>query len=161
MGKLALLVYLWYSKLMKTEKEKLQMAEYRKRPEIILRHRIYMRGYVARRGEEYRKEKNEYLRRHHLETRDKKLARGRELYWKARVNLLGIFGGKCKRCGFSDIRALQIDHIRGGGTKERKSGGRNGKNLYYKLMKEISLVPEDTLKKYQLLCANCNYIKRV
>ena len=28
--------------------------------------------------------------------------------------------GKCMICGFTDPRALQIDHVNGGGAKERK-----------------------------------------
>mgnify|MGYP001561252533 CR=1 FL=1 len=61
-------------------------------------------------------------------------------------------GGKCKHCGFSDIRALQIDHKNGRGGKER----RNHTNLvgYRRFVLE-------NIEKYQLLCANCNWIKRV
>lgn len=29
-------------------------------------------------------------------------------------------GGSCVKCSFLDSRALQIDHINGGGTQERK-----------------------------------------
>ncbi len=51
------------------------------------------------------------------------------------------------------IRALQFDHINGGGHRERKN-----------LTKQVSkVVMESFLKnenKYQLLCANCNWIKK-
>jgi len=60
------------------------------------------------------------------------------------------FGG-CK-----DIRCLQIDHIDGGGTKERKTV--RSYSFYSKLLK----LPSKELKsKYKLLCANCNCIKRI
>ena len=137
------------------------MAEYRKRPEVILRHRTYMRGYVAKRGEAYRVERNKYFMERHLLVREEKLTRNRERYWKARADLLAVFGGKCKKCGFSDVRALQIDHINGGGTKERKAGGRNGMNLYSKLVREFASNTGETEGKYQILCANCNIIKNV
>jgi len=34
---------------------------------------------------------------------------------------LETLGGKCIKCGFSDSRALQVDHINGGGKKEFKN----------------------------------------
>jgi hypothetical protein len=60
-------------------------------------------------------------------------------------------GGKCVKCGFSDVRALQIDHVNGGGGKEIRSIG---------VKKMYSLAIRDSEHKYQLLCANCNWIKR-
>ena len=71
----------------------------------------------------------------------------------ARVEAINILGGRCKRCGFDDIRALQIDHINGGGSKEIKEIG--GYKIYLKI---ISTKNKD--KDYQVLCANCNWIKR-
>jgi hypothetical protein len=77
--------------------------------------------------------------------------------WRAKV--LAHLGGKCVRCGFTDPRALQIDHVRGDGWQEprvgtqRRKGG--GGAPYYRR------VVADTTGRYQLLCANCNWIKRV
>jgi hypothetical protein len=59
-----------------------------------------------------------------------------------------MLGGKCVHCGFSDWRALQIDHIHHVGKNREKQNVINNKIL----MGET----ED----YQLLCANCNWIKR-
>jgi len=57
-------------------------------------------------------------------------------------------------CGFTDIRALQIDHINGGGTKEFKQ--KNSGGIY----KHILGLPLDKVHvNYQILCANCNRIK--
>ena len=65
-------------------------------------------------------------------------------------------GNKCAHCGFSDPRALQIDHVNGGGRQDL--GGRSRNNpTYYKQVIESAKRRE---KKYQLLCANCNWIKR-
>lgn len=69
-----------------------------------------------------------------------------------RAKVFDVLGSKCVHCGFSDRRALQIDHINGGGNLERKSLGD------YQLMKRISLGMTDG---YQTLCANCNCIKRI
>lgn len=67
-----------------------------------------------------------------------------------------MMGNKCKKCGYSDKRALQIDHKFGGGRKERKNSGHSMK-YYRKVLKKI----KEGSKEYQLLCANCNVIKRV
>jgi Zn-finger protein len=70
-----------------------------------------------------------------------------------RQKMITILGGKCVKCGFADIRALQIDHVNGGGCKEFKEDGFVRTNYHNKVM-------EDKSGSYQLLCANCNWIKR-
>lgn len=69
-----------------------------------------------------------------------------------------VFGDYCARCGFQDIRALQLDHIHGGGTKERNGNKKIDKALSY--YKWIIKNPELAKLKFQVLCANCNWIKR-
>lgn len=75
---------------------------------------------------------------------------------RERITVINSFGGKCVHCGFSDMRALQIDHINGGGCKEKR-GWKSSDKLYYTYLLESFLNGEN---KYQLLCANCNWIKR-
>ena len=70
---------------------------------------------------------------------------------KLRLKAIEVLGGKCVKCGFSDIRALQIDHIHGGGSQEVKRLGT------VSMLKKVINEPSG----YQLLCANCNWIKRV
>jgi len=72
---------------------------------------------------------------------------------KDKLALISFYGGKCVHCGFNDPRALQIDHINGGGRKELQSIPRQ---TYYSLDYHKA-----NKKKYQLLCANCNQIKRM
>jgi len=75
---------------------------------------------------------------------------------RVRKSVIGKLGGKCVRCGFDDIRALEIDHIHGGGLAELRSLG-SGDRLKFKL----DLLPlKELLEKYQCLCSNCNSIKR-
>ena len=64
-------------------------------------------------------------------------------------------GVKCKRCGFSDLRALTIDHIDGNGNQHRKSIGRNSGCTFYRWLKQQAY-PEG----FQVLCMNCQFIKR-
>lgn len=69
--------------------------------------------------------------------------------WRNAV--LEVLGNKCKMCGFTDKRALQIDHVHGGGSAETRIFG-TGVDYYRQMFQHI----ED----YQILCANCNWIKR-
>ena len=57
---------------------------------------------------------------------------------------------KCRRCGFSDIRALSIDHINGGGVKHIRVIG----NFY------SWLINNNFPPGFQVLCMNCQWIKR-
>ncbi len=83
-------------------------------------------------------------------------AHNRVVYSKLRLALLGALGSVCCRCSFSDSRALQVDHVNGGGFKEiRKSGYSSIGYVKMVLAKVLSGSSE-----YQLLCANCNQIKK-
>lgn len=80
------------------------------------------------------------------------------LVTKHKTNLLkeqiyDKLGHICCKCRYSDKRALQIDHVNGGGNKEHKEIG----NLRTFLKKVLA----DTQGAYQILCANCNWIKRM
>jgi len=83
------------------------------------------------------------------------------LYYKAymrdiRIKALRVTanGGPvcCMRCGFSDMRALQFDHIDSDGSKHRKI--KHAICLYLDIVRKRNSVP------VQILCANCNWIKR-
>lgn len=76
----------------------------------------------------------------------------REIREKQRRGLIDQFGGKCVRCGFTDWRALQFDHVNNDGAVDRRAGGHNQRVLK-KLLTENP-------GRFQLLCANCNNIKR-
>lgn len=71
-------------------------------------------------------------------------------YRALRNEVILHLGRICQRCGFSDPRALQIDHINGGGNRELSTTPTT------KYMKKIMV----DATGYQLLCANCNWIKR-
>lgn len=79
------------------------------------------------------------------------------VYQKARLNAIrekvyNKLGHACCRCGFEDKRALQIDHVNGGGNKEHREI-RNNESFLNKVLADVS-------GEYQILCANCNWIKR-
>lgn len=62
----------------------------------------------------------------------------------------------CVRCGFNDIRALQIDHKNGRGHNDRKTFKHAGASLYRFYLNN----PELAKQTLQVLCANCNWIKK-
>ena len=78
-----------------------------------------------------------------------KWQRGRRA--RLRSEMLEAYGSKCECCGEAERMFLQLDHIDGGGTKERKEF-RNVEYLMLDLKKRGW--PKE---KYRLLCANCNF----
>lgn len=63
-------------------------------------------------------------------------------------------GGRCLGCGWTDERALQVDHVHGGGARRHD---RNDGAAFYRRVIDSLARGEG---KYQLLCSNCNWIKR-
>lgn len=77
---------------------------------------------------------------------------------EAKKALFNLLGNKCVRCGFEDSRILQVDHIRGDGFLDRpkKATRRRGAGNHAKMLRDPSL-----FESYQLLCPNCNWLKRI
>lgn len=87
--------------------------------------------------EEQKQRKRAAVRRFYWKHRDEESIRIRETGVKLKAEVLTYYGnGKaaCVKCGFSDIRALCLDHINGGGTKESRKGGT--RELYRRLRRE-------------------------
>lgn len=108
---------------------------------------------VAKNGKRYKTDEN-YRKRNITYTREWQRGLLAKIFKK--------YGDRCNSpyCGWinidgskgcTDIRCLQIDHVNGGGVKEVKA-------LSYTVRLKMYL--EDITGKYQLLCANCNWIKR-
>ena len=79
----------------------------------------------------------------------------RDKNYNLKMLVFDRLGNRCIKCGFKDYRAFQIDHIKGGGRKELEKIGR-WKYYQYLLNLDIKTLKEN----YQLLCANCNQIKK-
>jgi hypothetical protein len=69
---------------------------------------------------------------------------------RLREAVLVAYGECCLHCGIDDRRVLQLDHVNGGGAAERRRLSRQ--SIYRRALR----LPDE----YQLLCANCNWIKR-
>lgn len=99
----------------------------------------------------------EIHRKHYLKRREKAIETSKKVYVTDRDRIFEILGKKCVRCGFDDRRALQIDHVGGGGNIERRYLTSRGSNYLKFVLEDIT---ENQDKNYQILCANCNWIKR-
>ncbi len=113
--------------------------------------------------EYYKKNKQKLIEQQRVRFQTDPNAKARKNYMDrkrdadAKKIIYDVLGGaKCVHCGYDkDIRALQLDHINGGGSKDRKSNRSTSKIL------RIHRDNLDSLKdKYQVLCANCNFIKK-
>ncbi len=94
------------------------------------------------------KRTKEYYKKNSLERKKRRI----EIYDSYRDEFFRELGGaKCISCGFSDQRALQIDHVNGFPGKSRIDRSNS-----LKLLQDI----HDNPGKYQVLCANCNWIKK-
>lgn len=58
------------------------------------------------------------------------------------------------RCGFSDERVLEIDHVNGDGYLDKT---RSTHGIYMNVIRDI----QNGTRRFQLLCANCHKIKTV
>ena len=134
------------------EYKRLYGKEYAKDPKRIMlvnspEYKNYMKKYSReyRSNEEYKKRKN------------KKTRESRALL---RLEILNHYSNEaliCARCGFGDVRALDLDHMDNNGCDHRKAIGRRGAtyDIYSQLKREG--FPEG----YQVLCRNCNWIKEL
>lgn len=139
----------WYIKNRENVKEKVRLYEIINREKVNTRKRNYHR--LSKRKiwvkEYYELNKDKILKQQQKHSKENRVI------WRKKIfNLLG--GEMCKKCGFDDYRALQIDHVNGGGLKAYKNDHRLRKPMYY------FRVIEKDINSYQVLCANCNWIKR-
>jgi hypothetical protein len=134
------------------EKRKIYDRRYREkhRDEVNARIRNYRAANPTKRARQCRYDKNGEVRRCVIEGYRQK---NREDRARRRRALLLLLGNVCVKCGFADPRALCIDHVNGGGCAERKS--------FSNLQKYYQSILDRNGIGYQLLCCNCNAIKRI
>ena len=110
-----------------------------------------LRKYNREKYREYTKEQKARWSKNYREKNKEKIKeQSKERNKGLRIKVIHGYGGKCVHCGFSDWRALCIDHINGGGRLDREK-----KQLYTWL--RDNNYPDG----YQILCANCNLIKAI
>ena len=97
----------------------------------------------------------QYFQNHREELLKENRARGRLWREQRRRRILDRFGGKCAwpGCEWTDVRALQIDHINGGGHRQRQQMGSDSVRYFQYV--------EEHPQEFQILCANHNWIKHM
>ena len=109
------------------------------------------------------KEREKELRKiNYPKNREKQLESAKKWHKRMRHELLMHYSNGslvCAKCGFDDVRALDIDHINGGGCKERKKTMDRWRRTEYTgyIYRLRTKKPEG----YQVLCRNCNWIKHL
>ncbi len=81
----------------------------------------------------------------------------REKHLKLKIEVLTFYGNDklaCVVCGENRLACLSIDHIDGGGNKQRK-GSLHSPTGFYRWLKR-----NEYPNGYQTLCMNCQFVKR-
>jgi hypothetical protein len=71
-------------------------------------------------------------------------------FWSRKINLLSLLGNKCKKCGITDKRVLDIHHI----DSSRKIKPLNRCYTWLRRLKDW----KENEGNLELLCANCHRI---
>ena len=135
------------------ESHKEKLAADRKQYNLLHKEEI-----ARAKAEHYKLHRDEILARRRLYRQTNRALireRSKAEHHKLKLEVLAQYGnGKiaCVRCGFSDPRALSIDHVNGGGTAHRR---RLGSHTYLWLRQ--NRYPDG----FQTLCLNCQFIKKI
>lgn len=85
----------------------------------------------------------------------KNKGRHKEYRNKKRIEAIEKLGGKCVYCGCNEYKALEINHIKGGGSKEHNDGRKIVLDIIYERI---------DIKEVELTCRVCNnwhYLKKI
>jgi hypothetical protein len=72
-------------------------------------------------------------------------------YQSRRKRVIDMLGGVCAHCGLLNTNILHVDHKNGGGTIARTKSSR---------IVFDDILTRGLIEQYQLLCPNCNWVKR-
>ena len=137
------------------QKQRAYMASYRERNRERLREynrRWAANAYHLKKTEPGFMDRVRNNRKLYKERHPERLRAGtRAWYQRLKDQVFDLYGRRCAVCGFSDERALELDHVNGGGSDERRHIG---------TIKIFQMaIASYEAGKYQILCANCNRIK--
>jgi len=114
------------------------------------------RKYYSGNSEEEKRYSRDYYAKNREDILEKqKVNQNRKEYFKKyyrelKKRIVAAYGGKCVCCSEAHFEFLTIDHIKGGGRKDRSK--HTGAGFYAWLEKRG--FPQ---KEYRLLCMNCNF----
>jgi hypothetical protein len=107
-------------------------------------------------------EKKEYVKIYNHNNIHRRItwSKNRRIILKKEIH--SLLGNRCIVCGYTGL-ALQIDHVNGHGTEERKSIGNGTKQCNLAYLNYVLKKIKNGSRGYQLLCANHNiekYLKK-
>jgi hypothetical protein len=114
------------------------------------------RAYFKRRYQRNREKCNAATRKSYQKHKEERRAKARQQRLEIKQEVLTHYGNgrlACVRCGFNDIRALSVDHIKGGGKQAERV---RGATSIYSWLKRRGLSTG-----LQTLCMNCQFIKKL
>jgi len=136
------------------ESHKEHLIEYKKLWNAA--HPNYQKEHYAKNKEREKKASSDWQKKNLKEIEAKHV----KYHLNKRSEAIELLGGKCNNPYnlehgdfLYDIRCLQIDHIHGGGSKHCK------KRQAYGIALDV-IKDQNRKETYQVLCANCNWIKR-
>lgn len=109
--------------------------------------------YYQKNKERLRQYKAENMRKYRAARPKHYAEQSRRAKQRLREKIFSVFGCVCVQCGFSDKRALTIDHILNNGSKERAEIGERGVWL--------RAINPQYQHEYRILCMNCQFITRI
>jgi hypothetical protein len=112
----------------------------------------YNRDYYEKNRDKILAKKREWMREYRKRCPERSREVSRTAKQKLRDTIHMMYGDKCVICGFTDKRALTLDHINGDGNIERRK------------LSERGVYRDATMNyqpgKYRILCMNCQFITR-
>ncbi len=149
-------------------RDKIRLYEQKNKYKIRIRRKVWHdknREYIKEKGKAWRRKNADrhriYNRDYYWNHKDYRVKVGLQSkirHSKLKLEILSHYSSDnlvCQHCGFSDIRALSIDHINGKGNIHRKRIGAVGGNIFYHWLKKNNFP-----SGYQVLCMNCQWKKR-
>lgn len=134
---------LYYCRKCVSGSNKKYRADIQSDPELKAKYNEYRRLFYNNRAEyERARSRAKYYgnREHYLATHASRTS-------KRRRDVLEHYGGKCACCGELSFEFLSIDHINGGGNKQKREMGRH---------KMWNWLHKDRPEGFRVLCHNCN-----
>jgi hypothetical protein len=133
-----------WKKWIQNNKERHKLSKERWRIE----HRVYLNAWHKKWREKNKDRLREIEKRRYKKHRVKRCEAARNRARDRRSLIIKTYGNQCVCCGEKRMEFLSIDHVNGGGRKERKN---RGIHSFYK-----SIIDRNFPSEYRILCHNCN-----
>lgn len=132
-------------------KHKQYCSEYCYQRNYYLNHKDKYVKYAKKHYLKHKEKYNKQSREWHQKNKTRMNEFGRKHRRKRKVEILEHYGGvQCFICGVDDIEVLTLDHVAGGGTKQRRKF-KDGHATYR------WIINNNYPDGFRVLCRNCNW----